>query len=111
MNHDTFEPERWSLHDLLPATNGSELEEILASLEEAVCEIPYINDCAAFGVPNSLLGQAVGVRVYTFLKDTIERRSMIRAHMKGKYPKAAIPTRVEISQEPLMSSRMKKLRR
>jgi oligoendopeptidase F len=39
MSTQTFEQTRWSLADLLPATEGPELDQILAELEEAVAQM------------------------------------------------------------------------
>ena len=46
-----FEPGRWSLKDLLPATKGPELEEILASLEEAVCQVEASRELLTADIP------------------------------------------------------------
>jgi oligoendopeptidase F len=39
MSDQSFEPSRWSLDDLLPATKGPELDRIVAELESAVSEL------------------------------------------------------------------------
>jgi oligoendopeptidase F len=51
MSSNPFESERWSLQDLLPATEGPELEEILASLEEAVCQMEACRDQLVADIP------------------------------------------------------------
>lgn len=44
MTKTAFLQTRWSLQDLLPATEGPKLDEILADLEESVCEIEARRD-------------------------------------------------------------------
>ena len=44
MTEHTFEQTRWSLADLLPATEGPELDQLLADLEAAVVELEASRD-------------------------------------------------------------------
>jgi acyl-CoA synthetase (AMP-forming)/AMP-acid ligase II len=81
------------------------------TVEEAVCSLPDIDDCAAFGVANELLGQTVGIKVWTEIPDARILLQLIRKELRDKLPKKAIPTHIEIDNKPLISNRMKKLRR
>ena len=51
MSTETFEQTRWSLGDLLPATEGPEFEQLLADLETAVAELEASRDQLAPDIP------------------------------------------------------------
>jgi oligoendopeptidase F len=44
MNNPSYQQARWSLQDLLPAIEGPEFEQLLASLEDAVAELEASRD-------------------------------------------------------------------
>ncbi|HSR30626.1 MAG TPA: oligoendopeptidase F, partial [Anaerolineae bacterium] len=51
MTVQTFEQTRWSLQDLLPATEGSEFDQLLADLEAAVSDLEASRDRLAPDIP------------------------------------------------------------
>jgi oligoendopeptidase F len=51
MSTQTFEQTRWSLGDLLPATEGPEFEQLLADLETAVAELEASRDQLTPDIP------------------------------------------------------------
>jgi oligoendopeptidase F len=53
MSDQTIEPSRWSLVDLLPATKGPELEQILADLETAVAGLEASRDQLSLDMPEA----------------------------------------------------------
>jgi oligoendopeptidase F len=53
MTDYSFEETRWSLKDLLPATEGPELEQVLADLGEAVNELETRRDQLSPDIPEA----------------------------------------------------------
>ena len=81
-------------------------------VEKAICTIPGILDCAAYGVPNEIMGQVVGVTIQTLeLNNVGTLKRMIKQFLKTTLPKYAMPVQVKVTREPLTNDRMKKSRR
>jgi oligoendopeptidase F len=51
MSSQSYQQTRWSLQDLLPAIEGPEFDQLLASLEEAVSELEASRDKLSAGIP------------------------------------------------------------
>jgi oligoendopeptidase F len=61
MSNDTFELGRWSLDDLLPATKGPALDQILAELEEAVAGLEASRDQLSPDLPEAEFQRLLGL--------------------------------------------------
>jgi acyl-coenzyme A synthetase/AMP-(fatty) acid ligase len=80
-------------------------------VERAVCTIPGVIDCAAYGVPNPILGQVVGVTILHKTSPTLNNmKRMIRQFLKTDFPRHALPVVVKMTDQPLTNSRLKKMR-
>lgn len=81
-------------------------------VEKAVCTLPGVIDCAAYGVPNEIMGQVVGVTILSRTNPGLNNmKRMIRQFLKKSLPKYAMPVVVKLTDEPLTNSRLKKSRR
>ena len=82
-------------------------------VEEAVCALPGIEDCAAYPITNELMGQVVGITVYTKDKNPDPKviYRMCKLLLRNKLPKHAMPMEVRLSDKPLVTMRFKKMRR
>jgi acyl-coenzyme A synthetase/AMP-(fatty) acid ligase len=82
-------------------------------VEEAVCSLPGIEDCAAYPISNELLGQVVGITVYAKDKNPDMKviTRMCKLLLRNKLPRHAIPMEVRISTKPLITFRFKKSRK
>ncbi|MBN1661163.1 MAG: M3 family oligoendopeptidase, partial [Anaerolineae bacterium] len=57
MNQEVFEATRWSLHDLLPATEGAEFDALLADLESEVAALEAARSGLAPDLPAGMFAQ------------------------------------------------------
>ena len=51
MSSQSYQQTRWSLQDLLPAIEGPEFDQVLASLEETVSELEASRDKLSADIP------------------------------------------------------------
>jgi len=61
MSTDTFELSRWSLADLLPATKGPELEQVLSELETAIAELEAGRELLSPDLPEAEFQRLLGL--------------------------------------------------
>jgi acyl-CoA synthetase (AMP-forming)/AMP-acid ligase II len=81
-------------------------------VEAVILEMDNIEDVAVRGEPHSIVGQIIVARVN--LKEPRDEKMVlkdIRQHCRTKLPSYKIPIKVEMTQEPLTSSRQKKVRK
>jgi long-chain acyl-CoA synthetase len=79
-----------------------------AEVEQAIMELDMVREAVAFSDPHPLMGCVVGVRVaLTRNMDAREAAKVIRAHCRRRLASFAVPLRVEIVQEGLVTERQK----
>lgn len=80
-----------------------------AEVEDRLMMMPGVVDAHVFGEPNAITGHAVSARVHL---STAETRGQFRARMRqalhGRLAEFKIPTRVEVSERPLINARFKR---
>jgi acyl-CoA synthetase (AMP-forming)/AMP-acid ligase II len=87
-------------------------EKVLPTeVESVILELPLIEDCTVFGLPNAITGQLVSVNIV--LKEPIDKvviKSIIKQHCASKLEKYKVPVKIQIVSKLNVSERYKKIR-
>ena len=83
-------------------------------IENVIMKMDGIEDVLVYGEPHPIVGQIVAVHIALKPTDSVssppEVRAQIRTHCSNHLERFKIPAKIEIVEEPLVSSRFKKQR-
>jgi len=83
-----------------------------AEVENAIRECTNIADVRVYGVPSPMLGQIVACRVQLVApEDGPVLRQRLKRELAPQLDPYKIPSRIEVTDQPLANDRMKQIRR
>lgn len=83
-----------------------------AEVESVLLQMPNVRDAVAFGEPNPIMGSIVAVRVNLQQpEEAAAFRQRMRLFCRDRLAAFKVPVRVEITEDDLYSTRLKRIRR
>lgn len=80
-------------------------------VESVLLEMPEVEEAAVGAIEHALMGQVVGARVRLTSEESIrEFKIKMRRHCRGRLPNYAIPAKLELTRQPLVTDRLKRRR-
>jgi acyl-coenzyme A synthetase/AMP-(fatty) acid ligase len=80
-------------------------------VESVLLEMPEVEEAAVGAIQHALMGQVVGARVRLTGDESIrEFKIRMRRHCRGRLPNYAIPAKLELTQQHLVTDRLKRRR-
>lgn len=86
-------------------------EKVLPSeVESVVLQLPEVDDCIAYAMPNMITGQAVGLNITSSISDEKFLKKLIKNHCKVKLELYKNPVKINLINKLEFNSRFKKIR-
>ncbi len=80
-------------------------------VESVLLEMPEVEEAAVGPIQNPLMGQVVGARIRLTSEESIQDfKIRMRRHCRGRLPNYAIPVKLELTRQPLVTDRLKRRR-
>ena len=72
-------------------------EKVLpAEIESVIMQLPEVDDCVAYAIPNMITGQSVGLNVTSSHADEKNLKKLIRSHCKERLEPYKIPVKINL---------------
>ncbi len=86
-------------------------EKVLPNeIEEKAMQVEGVVDCTAYGIPNIITGEAVGLKVHTKRADTEKLKNELLLHLRSHLQTFKVPVKVKFESEMATTERFKKNR-